>query len=377
MGRVEGMSHRFEIDLACCRARQQRLLKVMEEMHLDLVVLSRAENIQWLVGPRYSGLFEPVAALDGEGRCTLVAPNEEPERAAADRVATYEAQWLATLRNDQRQASADVLAAELDRRRAPRTIGVEYSHFGPHLAGIEPAELIDIEPALYQLRRFKHPDELAHIRHAIEATRAMYVRAREIIEPGVRELYVYQQLYAAAVETLGEPPTACGNDYACGLPGGPARDRKIEAGELYILDLGPAFRGYYADNCRTVSVDRRPTDEQQAAWESIAAIFPLVESKVKPGLSCAGLFDEVQARLDAHLPKGFTHHLGHGIGLYPHEAPHLNPEWDDTFDEGDVFTVEPGLYSRKLRGGIRLEQNYRVTADGVERLTDFPLGLVV
>ena len=296
--------------------------------------------------------------------------------AAADRVVTYEAQWLATLRNDQRQASASVLACELGRRRVPRSIGVEYSSFCPHLAGIEPAELVDIEPELYRLRRFKHPDELALLQYAIEATGAMYERARQVIEPGVSELYVYHQLYAAAVRALGEPPTACGNDYACGVPGGPPRERTIQSGELYILDLGPAFRGYYADNCRTVAVGRRPTDEQLAAWHTLASIFPLVESEVKPGASCAALFDEVQAKLDERLPHGFTHHLGHGIGLYPHEAPHLNPEWDDRFEVGDVFTVEPGLYSRSLRGGIRLEQNYRVTETGVELLSNFPLQLV-
>jgi len=79
--------------------------------------------------------------------------------------------------------------------------------------------------------------------------------------------------------------------------------------------------------------------------------------------------------MEEFLPGGFSHHLGHGIGLYPHEAPHLNPNWDDRFEEGDVFTVEPGLYSDELRGGIRLENNYRVTAGGVELLTEFSLSL--
>jgi Xaa-Pro dipeptidase len=63
------------------------------------------------------------------------------------------------------------------------------------------------------------------------------------------------------------------------------------------------------------------------------------------------------------------------VGLFPHEAPHLNPHWDDAFAEGDVFTAEPGLYHEDLRCGLRLEQNYRVTAGGVELLTAFELGL--
>ena len=78
----------------------------------------------------------------------------------------------------------------------------------------------------------------------------------------------------------------------------------------------------------------------------------------------------------SETPYGvFNHHLGHGIGLFPHEAPHLNPHWDDTFAIGDVFTAEPGLYDPKLRAGMRIENDYVVTDDGVECLTHFPLEL--
>ena len=70
-----------------------------------------------------------------------------------------------------------------------------------------------------------------------------------------------------------------------------------------------------------------------------------------------------------------THHLGHGIGLAPHEAPELNPKYDATFEVGDVFTMEPGLYREDLRAGIRLEENYLLTDRGLEQLTSFPRSL--
>ena len=71
----------------------------------------------------------------------------------------------------------------------------------------------------------------------------------------------------------------------------------------------------------------------------------------------------------------FPHHLGHGIGMNPHESPRLNPNWDDHFAVGDVFTVEPGLYAPELAGGVRLEQNFVVTPSGVEAFSTFPLDL--
>jgi Xaa-Pro aminopeptidase len=144
---------------------------------------------------------------------------------------------------------------------------------------------------------------------------------------------------------------------------------------LFILDVGPAYRGYYADNCRTMCVGGRPSDAQLAAWDAIVGALQYVARTVRPGVRCRELFHSVKAQLDAVRPGGFFHHLGHGMGLFPHEAPHLNPHWDDVFEEGDVFTAEPGLYGDDLRAGIRLEENYVVTADGVEKLTSYPLEL--
>ncbi len=173
--------------------------------------------------------------------------------------------------------------------------------------------------------------------------------AREIIRPGISELEVFNRLHAVAVQTAGEPLTALGNDYQSNARGGPPRDRAAQAGELMILDLGPAYRGYYADNCRTFAVDRRPTDQQLEARQVILSVFDVVREVVRPGASCRELFDQAKALLDEYKPDAFPHHLGHGVGLYPHEAPHLNPHWDDRFAAGDVFTVEPGLYANGLR----------------------------
>jgi Xaa-Pro dipeptidase len=69
------------------------------------------------------------------------------------------------------------------------------------------------------------------------------------------------------------------------------------------------------------------------------------------------------------------HHLGHGIGLSPHEYPHLNPRWNDTLLENEIFTAEPGQYGEQLRGGIRIENAYLVTKTGVENLVTFPTDL--
>jgi Xaa-Pro aminopeptidase len=358
------------------RGRQQRLLAEMQKLQLDLVIVQTIEHVQYLTGARYPWTMSPSAALRADGRLTLVAPKKPVLEAAADETLTYEAQWHSTLRNDQRQASSAVLLDALKSKPAARRIGVEFSCFTSHLAALA-GERVDIEPALYRLRRRKDPDELARIRKAIAGTEKMYALARQIIEPGITEIEVFNRLQAAAVEEFGEMLTGTGNDYQCGARGGaPRNNRPAKDGELYILDLGPAFRGYFADNSRAIAVNRKPTDEQQTAWTHILRAFEHIERTVKPGKSCQQLFHECQAILNEAPIGVFNHHLGHGIGLFPHEGPHLNPHWDDTFEVGDVFTCEPGLYDEPiLRAGMRLENDYVVTESGIENLSPFPMEL--
>ena len=363
------------IDTSACRQRQQRLLDWLDKANVDVVVVTQLEHVQWLTGPRFAWVTSPAAALLADGTVLLVAPQSEPSCCAADVVLTYPAKSYSTLRNDQRALSSEVLVEELKRRVSPRCIGVEFSSCGPHLSAKLPGDLIDVEPQLYQLRRRKEADELARLRKAISGTERMYARAREIIRPGITELEIFNELQLAGVIELGEMMTGTGNDYQCNSRGGPPRQRQIEAGELYILDLGPAYRGYFADNARTIAVTE-PSADQVIAWEYVLRAFEHVESTVRPGLSCRRLFHEVQAMLDS-CPVGlFNHHLGHGIGLSPHEPPHLNPNWEDHFQAGDVFACEPGLYdAERLRSGIRIENDYLVTENGVELLTLFDLAL--
>lgn len=367
----------LDINPAACRARQKRLLEIMAQQGVDLAVVTQIEHVQYLAGPRFGAAFQPAAALAADGKLYLVSPNEPPDVHAADEIGTYEAQWKCTLRNDQRAASAEALAKLLQGKVKAKRVGVEGATFGPHMAKAIGGECVDIEPTLYQLRRKKDPDELARLEVAIAATGKMYAAAREMIKPGVAEIDVFNHLQSVAVAHFGEMLTGTGNDYACGERGGPPRHgRTAKAGELYLLDLGPAFRGYYADNCRAVAVTD-PTEAQLKAWKHICGVFDMVKAQIKPGVSAKKFFSEVYAYLNEPGLGVFDHHLGHGIGLFPHEAPHLNDSWDDTFEVGEVFACEPGLYAPELRAGIRLENDFLVTESGVKLLSDFPLELKV
>lgn len=361
------------LDPAHCRRRQRRLLDVMEREDLDVVVVGLPHHVYYFTGYRPFWLHEAAFMLRNDGESTLACGREPERRPAVDTVNTYESNWLGTQRPEQAALAAGALTELLD----SDVVGVDASAVSSQLA-IRLAHVKEFDEHLWELRRRKDPDELALMRRAIACTEAMYRRAREIIEPGVPELRVYTELHAAAVEVAGEPlsPAYLGNDFACSAPGGPPRAGRVaDAGELYILDLGPAYRGYFSDNCRTFAVDRKPTDEQMNAWQTVVDVLPIVERLAKPGVRCRDLFAAVDDHYRRRTGAGFPHHLGHGVGLQPHEFPHLNPRWDDVLMEGEVFTCEPGMYVPGLRAGMRIENQYLVTATGVENLTPFPIEL--
>jgi Xaa-Pro aminopeptidase len=114
----------------------------------------------------------------------------------------------------------------------------------------------------------------------------------------------------------------------------------------------------------------------------------LAVSMVRPGVAGNDVYGAVCERFEAAgyptarskepgtvLLEGFFHGLGHGVGLDVHERPGIS-RYSDDLVEGDVITLEPGLY-RKGYGGVRLEDLLLVTADGAENLTDFPYDLEV
>ena len=363
------------LDVTQCRKRQERLRQRMAALELEAVVCGWAPNVYWLSGHWTWWQHQSAVILFRDGPTWLCTANAPVLDRAADEAVSYEAQWMSTLRQEQANVVGDLVVHALNSEGVGRC-GLDGSAVSAKVATWRtPAHEIDAD--LWQLRRVKESDERALMRKAIDCCEAMYRRAREMIRPGVEELEVFGELHKAAVKTAGEPLSALlGNDYACGVPGGPARGgRRAEAGELYILDVGPVYRGYFADNARTIAVDRKPTQEQIKAWEAVKGALGVVERMARPGVRCREIFTAVDEHFKRTRGTGMGHHLGHGVGLQPHEFPHLNPRWDDALMEGEVFTAEPGQYGPELRGGIRLENQYLVTKDGAANLTPFALGL--
>jgi Xaa-Pro aminopeptidase len=166
---------------------------------------------------------------------------------------------------------------------------------------------------------------------------------------------------------------------------------EIRLGRTIIFDIYPqeGGGGYFYDFTRTWCLGYAP-DEALALYEDVLAAYHLVGSKLHPGtplrryqeMVCEFFHSRGHPTLqeDPLTERGFVHGLGHGLGLYLHQAPffRLNAPEALRLPAGTVVTVEPGLYYPERSLGVRLEDTFWIDPDGpVAPLVDYPLDLIL
>lgn len=159
------------------------------------------------------------------------------------------------------------------------------------------------------------------------------------------------------------------------LPHYRSGDRRLEAGDLVLIDFGGVLDGYAVDMTRTVAVGAAGSRERQVI-EAVAAAQKAAIHRAGPGVAPEAVDAAAREALaDAGLGEAFVHSTGHGLGLDVHERPRIGPArpgvTEPLLEAGMVFTVEPGAYLPGW-GGVRIEDDVVVTATGVEVLTDAP-----
>ncbi len=239
-------------------------------------------------------------------------------------------------------------------------------------------ELREAPPLVEELRTTKDAEEVA----AIERACAIGDASLEVLLPqvraGVSERQLALQLELAmrerGAEGLAFPSiVAAGPNSA--RPHAHPTERPLGAGELMVLDFGAAVDGYCGDMTRTVCVGTASAD-QRNLYQLVADIQRTAVAGVRAGVAAGEL---AGAARDAVEEAGFgdypSHSLGHGIGLQIHEPPWLRVGNEARLQEGEVVTVEPGVYVPNL-GGVRIEDAVLVTAEGSRSLTHAPRELL-
>jgi Xaa-Pro aminopeptidase len=347
------------------RGRAERVARRCDGATLYVADLT---NVRWLTGFTGSAGW----AVVGPDRLVLGTDGRYADRAADElRAAGVEAEIVI-------ERSRPALQARLvEVLRAAQRVAADPHHL-THAAWSELAADVDLQAlrgVVEAERRVKDAAEIERIALAASiATRALAAVA-PMLGDGLTEADVRDELDHRMRRLGADGPSydtivAAGPDHAARPHHLPTR-RAIEEGDDVVIDVGALVDGYHSDMTRTYVVGE-PTSRQQEWFALVADAQAAGLAVVGPGVA-AGDVDRAAREVFelAGVADLFVHGTGHGVGLQIHEDPFEVATSTDVLVEGDVVTVEPGLYRAGV-GGCRIEDLVVVTDSGHRNLTSAP-----
>lgn len=358
------------------RERLQRARHAMAAADIDYLILVRAENARYTTSIKR--LYWPTIRLGG-GPVVVVPRNEKESPAIwitdVD-FATRAVTWVPRDRfrhAHEMDAHHDVegfcrdlvelFGTDMQKAR----VGVDI--WSPAMYEVMPGKLRGIEWAdgqktMIQARMVKTEEEIACMKMGYVISEAGMQAALEILKPGVRECELVGACFQRFWE-FGSETTQCSEVVNSGPGSFPYRrfhtDRIVQAGDMVNMDFGACFNGYFGDFCRAF-VCGRPTREQLDILRRAYDLQMEALGALRPGTSPAAICRELGRKS-----------VGHGIGIAAFEVPHLRSTDEFIIQPGMTFSVTtPMDIGSPTAGGVHLEDEVVITADGCDVYSTFP-----
>jgi Xaa-Pro aminopeptidase len=243
-------------------------------------------------------------------------------------------------------------------------------------------KLKDIRQQIYALRRIKSPGEIAFLKEAIELSVDAHIEAMKMMRTGLFEYQVAAEM--VEIHAMGGSEAEA---YAPIVGSGPNSTvlhydklaRKMEDGDIVVLDVGAQYSGYAADITRTLPANGKFTPRQREIYEIVLGAQNAAMAALKPGMDMCAKGDKSVYKIsydyinshgkDRHgksLGQYYIHGLGHNIGLDVHDpGAYCTP-----FEPGMVVTMEPGIYIPEENLGVRIEDDVLITETGYKQLSE-------
>jgi Xaa-Pro dipeptidase len=374
-------------------AKLERVRLLMAEHELDALVVRAPDNVLYLSNYWCMKGYDLVV-FPREGEPTLIVI--EPQLADAERTA-----WTHDVRvfkgydeRDPRPPTARALEVgqavvreqgyeriglefSLGTQAADRMVGepTTYTHEFFHAFGAA----ADATPLLNQARALKSGQEIERMRLANELAARAMEHVRDNLRPGMKESEAGAMwegfVHGVGTGLDGNVELARGFALVWSGPGirtfTATGDRPVQEREPTLFEIWVCTDGYWSDHTKNVCPGDL-TPEYDELLERLLEVYGDAVDHLRPGASLAELDQLVRRGIaEAGYPGQPSHPVAHGVGARAHEPPYAHQAGGGTIEEGMVLAIEPGAYWEG-GGGLRLEDNFLVTADGAEKLSSFP-----
>lgn len=366
--------------------RLNRMRACMDEQGIDCFCSTDLSNVKWLTG--FEGVFddEPAHALFVSADDARMHTDSRYADAAT-RAAAHTPWRVETSRASHAAWVLDAAAAHAN----ARVLGIEdsmtlaaYRALERQARAREDAEahvppLFETSDFVRSLRAVKDAAEVRAMKKAQAVTDAAFEHIVGFMRIGMTEREVQLEL-EASMRKMGADDLAFSSIVASGANGAAPHsipgEKRLERGDMVVLDFGARKDGYCSDMTRTVCMGCA-SGEARRVYAAVRAANEAVEAALGPGVTGAEAHELAESVLAREGYAGtMGHGLGHGVGIDIHELPNLSPRNAAPLSVGNVVTVEPGVY---LSGslGCRLEDFGIITPDGFEVFTQSSHELVI
>jgi Xaa-Pro dipeptidase len=361
--------------------RHAKLAVALHNSGLDALILNPGPTLVYLTGLEFHLMERPVIGIfRPHSPLVLILPELESGKITRYplpiQVFTYAenpAGWPSVIQQGALAAHLNGSKAGIELGRL-RVLELRYLEDAAHEAGF-----VSADPVISDLRMIKDDAELGAMRKAVQIAQDALQATLPAIHAGVTEREIAAELtlqllrHGSSPEMPFSPIVASGPNSA--NPHAVPTERSLQMGDVLIIDWGATYRGYLSDLTRTFAIGEVDPEMVNIA-KIVAAANQTALQAARPDLS-AGQVDRAARQVieKAGYGKYFFHRTGHGLGMEPHEPPYIFLENELELKQGMTFTIEPGIYLAG-RGGVRIEDNVAVTAQGAESLSSLPRELI-
>ena len=240
-------------------------------------------------------------------------------------------------------------------------------------------ELIKLGDRLMRERNRKEPEEIKLLKKANAIAEKSFLEMLNFVEEGKTEKELAAQFDYIMAKNGSDGisfDTILVSGENTSMPHGVPSERMLRKGEFVLFDFGATYKGYHSDMTRTVALGSA-SDEMREMYYLVLKAQEAGIKALKAGAKCADVYKASYDVLDEkNMAQYFRHGLGHGVGIEIHEGFNASPRSTDTYEIGNVTSIEPGIYLPD-KFGIRIEDVCIVTEKGNENISTIEKELVI